>query len=112
MSNSFGAKKSATNIAADIRCSRVYCKDQCAVLGSGDRKDKDRKPPVIFKRDIWLSAKAMIDDHGTSAGLEAAARADDLLEKGDLKGSAAWLRILLAIERLQAEKPAPGEQVQ
>ncbi len=43
--------------------------------------------------------------------LEAAARADQLLAEGDMAGAATWHRILGAIERLQAQKPAEGEGV-
>ena len=40
---------------------------------------------------------------------EAALRADQLLAEGDMAGAATWHRILDAIERLQAQKPAEGE---
>jgi hypothetical protein len=43
--------------------------------------------------------------------LEAAERADRLLEDGDPLGAATWHRILDAIERLQAKAPAEGEKV-
>jgi hypothetical protein len=32
-------------------------------------------------------------------------------ERGDVAGAAGWRRILDAIERLQAQKPAAGEKV-
>jgi hypothetical protein len=67
---------------------------------------------VIFERDIWLAAKALIQRYGSNASIEAAERADEHLEKGHLELSAIWQRILTAIERLQANKPAPGETVQ
>ena len=37
--------------------------------------------------------------------LEAATRADQLLDQGDLAGAETWHRILNAIERLQAKVP-------
>jgi hypothetical protein len=46
------------------------------------------------------------------AMLEAAARADQLLDEGDMVGAATWHRILNAIERLRATKPGEGEVVQ
>jgi hypothetical protein len=49
---------------------------------------------------------------GSYAGIEAVQRADELLEKGDPDGSSVWQRIMTAIEKLQAEKPAPSERVQ
>ena len=36
----------------------------------------------------------------------AVARADQMLDEGDMPGAATWHRILDAIERLQAQKPA------
>jgi hypothetical protein len=43
--------------------------------------------------------------------LEAAARADEHTEAGDWAGANTWHRILDAIERLQAKKPAEGEKM-
>ncbi len=42
---------------------------------------------------------------------ESAMRADQLLEDGDWHGAVSWRRILDAIERLQAQKPADGEAI-
>ena len=44
--------------------------------------------------------------------LEAAARADQLLEDGDMAGAATWHRILNVIERLQTKAPEEGEVYQ
>jgi len=44
--------------------------------------------------------------------MEAAGQADEHLEKGQRELSATWQRILGAIEKLQADKPKPGETVQ
>ncbi|MGE0278497.1 MAG: hypothetical protein AB7R40_24125 [Nitrospiraceae bacterium] len=51
--------------------------------------------------DIYRSAKAMLDQHGHAAPLEAAMRADKLLSTGNLDGQRVWLRILKAIDELQ-----------
>ncbi len=64
------------------------------------------------ERDIWLSAHLMIQRHGEAAGFEAALKADQFLERGDMAGRAVWLRIVKAIEALQATRPAPGERPQ
>ena len=48
----------------------------------------------------------MLKRFGADATLKAAQRADQLLEAGDMAGAAIWHRILDAIERLQAAKPA------
>ena len=49
---------------------------------------------------------------GNDAMLEASERADQLLDEGDMAGAETWHRILNAIERSQATKPAEGESVQ
>jgi hypothetical protein len=54
----------------------------------------------------------MIQHYGRDAAMEAARRSDADLANGDRRSSATWKRILKAIEKLQAEKPEPGETVQ
>jgi len=66
---------------------------------------------MIPDRDIWAAALLMVKRYGDDALLEAAARADQLLEDGDWQGAATWHRILDAVERLQATEPAEGEPV-
>jgi hypothetical protein len=39
--------------------------------------------------------------HGEDAPIEAAMRADAMLEKGDLDGGAVWKRIVRAVEEMQ-----------
>jgi hypothetical protein len=60
--------------------------------------------------DIYRAAKLVIDRHGGEAALQAAGRADFLLEEGDAEGAAIWRRIMVAIEELQREK-RPDEAV-
>ena len=43
--------------------------------------------------DIYRSAAVLIREHGDNASLEAAPRADGILERGDVEGLAAWKRI-------------------
>ncbi len=59
--------------------------------------------------DIYRSAKLLIDQHGEDAGLEAAMRADAMLEKGNMDGKRVWLRIIAAIEEMQRTERLPGE---
>ena len=66
---------------------------------------------MISETDIWHAALAMVKRYGADAILEAAARADQLREDGDPVGAVTWHRILDAIERIQAQKPAEGEKV-
>ncbi len=40
--------------------------------------------------DIYRSANVLIREHGEDAPIEAAMRADAMLEKGDLDGAATW----------------------
>ncbi len=61
--------------------------------------------------DIFRSAQALIKRHGQDAPIEAAMRADAMLDKGDLDGYAVWRRILRAVEELQRVAPWPGVQM-
>jgi hypothetical protein len=65
---------------------------------------------VISDPDIWRAA-LMIKRHGEDAPIEAAQRADELFDQGDLDGAAVWRRILHAVEELQRTKPRVGELV-
>ena len=56
---------------------------------------------MISDLDIWRSANELIKQFGDIADIEAAARADALLSKGDLDGQRVWLRILKAIDEMQ-----------
>jgi len=49
--------------------------------------------------------------HGEDAPIEAAMRADAMLEAGDLDGHAVWKRILRAVGELQGTEPKSGEAV-
>ncbi len=51
--------------------------------------------------DIFRSANLLVKQHGPDAPIEAAMRADAMLDKGDLDGYAVWRRILRAVEELQ-----------
>jgi hypothetical protein len=53
----------------------------------------------------------IVKRYGADAMLEAAARADQMLEDGDPVSAVSWHRILDAIERLQAKAPAEGEKM-
>jgi hypothetical protein len=51
---------------------------------------------------IWRAANLLIRRHGPDAELEAAKRADLMLDRGDDDGRLLWVRIRRAIEALQA----------
>jgi hypothetical protein len=54
------------------------------------------------------SAAVLIRQHGENAALEAASRADAMLERGDVEGQAVWKRILAAVRELQSREPPVG----
>ena len=66
---------------------------------------------MIPDLDIYSSSKALVKQHGQDAPIQAAMRADAMLDKGDLDGYAAWKRILRAVEELRWAEPGPGAQV-
>ena len=47
--------------------------------------------------DIYRTASPLVREHGEDAALEAAQRADAMLEKGGLDGQRAWKRVLAAV---------------
>jgi hypothetical protein len=54
---------------------------------------------VIPDRDVWAAALLMVKRYGDDAMLEAAQRADQLLDEGDMAGAETWHWILNAVER-------------
>ncbi len=51
----------------------------------------------------------MIKRYGAAAATEAAMRADEFLDQGNMDGQRVWIRIMQAIEELQLEQPRDGE---
>ena len=66
---------------------------------------------MIPDLDIHRAANVLVKQHGEDAPIQAAMRADAMLDKGDLDGYAVWRRILRAVEELQGTVPKPGEAV-
>ena len=62
--------------------------------------------------DIFRTANELIREHGEDAALEAAMRADAMLEKGDLEGQVVWKRIVRAVEEIQRTDRPSGEVLQ
>jgi hypothetical protein len=52
-----------------------------------------------------------VKQHGEDAPIEAAMRADAMLEAGDLDGYAVWKRVLRAVEELEGSVLGPGARV-
>ena len=61
--------------------------------------------------DIYRSANVLVKQHGAEASIEAAMRADTMLERGDLDGQRVWLRILAAVKELRDMRPGDGAAV-
>jgi hypothetical protein len=67
---------------------------------------------MITDLDIARFAKAQIKRHGNDASTWAACQAGTMLERGNLDGERLWLKILEAIETLQATERPEGTVVQ
>jgi len=68
----------------------------------------DPEVPVISDLDIWRAAVLLIRQHGKDAELQAARKADLMLERCDREGQLLWQRIRQAIVELQAPPSGPG----
>ncbi len=66
---------------------------------------------MVDDLDIYRSANELIEQHGDDAPIEAAMRADELTEAGDMDGRAVWIRIGRAIEELQSEERPDDAEV-
>jgi len=66
---------------------------------------------MIDDLDILRAANILVKRYGADAAIEAARRADELLEAGDMDGCAIWKRILAALGELTRTTPAEGERV-
>ena len=62
--------------------------------------------------DIYRSTRVLVKQNGEDAPIEAAMRADAMLEKGDLDGAAVGKRIVRAVEELLSKERPAGVTVQ
>ena len=62
----------------------------------------------ISELDIYRAANLLIRQHGVDAEIEAARKADLILDRGDAEGQRVWLRIKRAIVELQAPQVGPA----
>ena len=67
---------------------------------------------MIPEIDIFRVAHLLVKRHGEDAPIEAAMRADAMLDRGDLGGYAAWKRIVKAVEELLSKERPAGVTVQ
>ena len=70
-----------------------------------------RYHPGMDLIDIYRTANLLIEKHGEDAVVEAAIRADAMLDKGDLDGQRVWKAIVKAIEEMQRGEPKDGERL-
>ena len=63
---------------------------------------------MVEELDVWRAAQLLVDNHGSYAEIQAAARADELMEAGDMVGRSVWLRVVAAIRELQ--RAARGDE--
>ena len=56
--------------------------------------------------DVYRAANLLVGQHGESALIYAALRADHLFDRCDLNGRAVWLRVIDAIRNLQETEPS------
>ncbi len=62
--------------------------------------------------DIWRSAQVLVKQHGADTLIQAAMKADAMLDKGDMDGYAVWRRIIKAVEELLSKERPAGVTVQ
>ncbi len=62
--------------------------------------------------DIYRTASVLIREHGEDATLEAAQRADAMLEKGSVDGQRTWKRVLAAVKETQRQERGSRELLQ
>ena len=66
---------------------------------------------MIDDLDTWRAAQVMVKRYGDGAAIEAALRADEFLDQGNLDGKRLWMRVMHTIEELQPERPGDGGAV-
>ncbi len=73
-----------------------------------------RTTSPMFRNIILLMITLLFGffQHGEDTPIEAAQRADAMLEAGDLGGHAVWLRIVKAVGELLEQKPSLGALIQ
>ena len=67
---------------------------------------------MISDLGIYRSAQMLVKHRGEDAPIEAAMRADAMLERGDLDGYAVWRWVLKAVEELRSEERPRSAAIQ
>jgi hypothetical protein len=63
---------------------------------------------ALSELDIYRAANLLIRQHADQAAIEAARKADLMLDRGDTEGQRVWFRIRRAIIALQAPQAGPA----
>ncbi len=66
---------------------------------------------MVDDLDTYRATHLLRKRHGDDAPIEAAMRADELAEDGDMEGQVVWLRIVKAIEELLSEERPDDAEV-
>jgi hypothetical protein len=61
---------------------------------------------MLTPKDIYRTAKLLMEQHSENAVPEASMKADAMLENGDLDGQAVWVAVAKAIKELQNDQPS------
>ena len=64
---------------------------------------------MVSALDIYRATNVLVKQHGAEASINAAIKADSMLDGGGIDGRAAWLWITREIEKLQQRPPRPGQ---
>jgi hypothetical protein len=56
---------------------------------------------MIANLDVFLAATVLVEKYGAAAAIQAAKRADEFLEEGNLAVAGAWWTVFAAVELLQ-----------
>lgn len=55
--------------------------------------------------DVHRTAQVLVCEHGEHVPIDAAMRADRMLERGDMDGRTVWVRVVKAAEMLLSREP-------
>ena len=66
---------------------------------------------MITDLEIYRAANQLVQRYGQDADLEAAMRADAMLDAGDIDGQRVWKWILKAVDELLAQQPPKDGQL-
>jgi hypothetical protein len=60
---------------------------------------------MVDEADILRSAESLLRNHGEKAAMECANMVDRWTARGDKEAAGVWRRVMLAVRKMQAQKP-------